>query len=95
MTLVVEYFAALNYLKQKAEIMKKIFLATGIVLLTATGTFAHNRISRMERKEASIERRALRKELRREKREARFERIEAYRRFRREHRARHHIEIRL
>jgi hypothetical protein len=49
--------------------MKKVFLTAGIVMMTATITFAHTNINRKERKETRIERKKNRRELRRERRE--------------------------
>jgi hypothetical protein len=54
----------LNFKNFKIGIMKKIFLVGGLFLLGATVTFAKDRISRKERKEARIEKREARKELR-------------------------------
>lgn len=48
--------------------MKKIFLATGILLAGATATFAHSNIIFKHHKEARMEKREARKELRRERR---------------------------
>lgn len=44
--------------------MKKIFLATGMLMMAATVTFAHSNVDRKERREARVEKKEERKERR-------------------------------